>query len=117
MTIPSPKIIIGALAILFGGGAVILIANVGTSHQGTPTTQIELMPPPPEVHTANWYVAHPNVLKADEQRCAGDAARIPQVACQNAAAADAQLSAAEYANAAAALSSAPNGRPSTLKTP
>jgi len=52
-------------------------------------------------HTANWYIAHPDILKQDEGRCAGDATRISQAACQNVASADNQLGMFEMQKAAA----------------
>ena len=99
MSISMSKFAGGAVAIVIFGGAIVAIHTANEpSHVTSPaTTQFT----PPVVHTTAWYVAHPDVLKADERRCAGDAASIPQAGCQNASAADAQLSAADYANAAA----------------
>ena len=52
------------------------------------------------VHTADWYVAHPDMLKRDDAKCGGDAASISQAACQNAATADQRLLAAQLGQAA-----------------
>ena len=101
----SMKIGISIVAIALAGGAVIVIGNHRTP---SPTA-----PPPQAVHTADWYVAHRDILKADDARCGGDAASIPQAACQNAATADQrllaqQLQGAASANAAAAKTPATN---------
>ena len=116
MTAPAPaKIAIGLVIILAGGGAVILFSNLSPSHKAGPPVEsvVNPGPPPPIVHSAAWYVAHPDVLKTDEQRCAGDAATMTQAACQNAASADAQLAGADYAKAAATL----NAESASGKTP
>lgn len=99
----STKIAIGTIILLGGGGAVIFISTIGPFHKSAATQQIVVgtPPSPPVIHSAEWYVAHPDVLKVDEQRCAGNAATIPQAACQNVASADAQLAGADYAKAAA----------------
>jgi hypothetical protein len=101
----SMKIGIGIIAVALAAGTVIVIENHGTRSSA--------VLPPQTVHTADWYVAHPDVLKADDARCGGDAASIPQAACQNAATADdrllsQQLQGAASANAAAAKTPAPN---------
>jgi hypothetical protein len=98
------KIGIGIIVVALAGGAVIVVETHGT--------QSHLAPPAQTVHTADWYVAHPDILKADDARCGGDAASIPQAECQNAATADQrllaqQLRGAASANAAAAKSPAP----------
>jgi hypothetical protein len=87
-----------------GAGAVVGISHLGRpSHAPTPSPQETVTAPSPViVHTAAWYVAHPDILKQDEQRCAGDAASLPQAACQNAASADFQISEIDMKNAAAA---------------
>jgi hypothetical protein len=100
----SMKIGVGIIAVALAGGTVIVIENHGTRSSA--------VPPPKIVHTADWYVAHPDVLKADDARCGGDAASIPQTACQNAATADQrllaqQLQGAASANAAAAKTPSP----------
>jgi hypothetical protein len=85
----SIKLAIGVLAIAIGSGAVILI-----SHQNRNSGQSETVPMNPGVpiiHTEAWYVAHPNIAKQDEDRCGGDAASLPQAACQNVASAEEEL--------------------------
>lgn len=57
--------------------------------------------------TAAWYESHPDALKADEQKCAGDAASISRDECQNVYAAENALGAKEMEDAAAR-----NGAPS-----
>jgi hypothetical protein len=85
----SIKLAIGVLTIAIGSGAVILI-----SHQNRNSGQSETVPMNPGVpiiHTEAWYVAHPNIAKQDEDRCGGDAASLPQAACQNVASAEEEL--------------------------
>lgn len=65
----------------------------------------------PVIHTADWYVAHPGVLKVDEHRCAGDASSMTPAACQNAASADARLTVLQMQNAAAANGAASTSNP------
>jgi hypothetical protein len=97
------KLGVGLLVIALGSGAVFVIshnqapsASTSTSPAGqTPITESV------NVHTASWYVAHRDVLKQDEMRCAGDAGRISQAECQNAASADEQLTQIDMQNAAA----------------
>lgn len=116
MITPTPtKIAIGAIIILAGGGAVVLLSDLEPSHKAGPAASLVVspVPPPTVVHSAAWYVTHPDVLKADEQRCAGDAATMTQAACQNIASADAQLAGADYAKAAAML----NAESTKGKTP
>jgi hypothetical protein len=116
----STKITIGTIILLGGGGAVILISTMGPFHKPAATQQIVVgMPPsPPVIHSAEWYVAHPDVLQVDEQRCAGNATTIPQAACQNAASADAQLAGADYAKAAATFNNqASASSPKTQTSP
>lgn len=62
--------------------------------------------------TAEWYEAHPDALKADEQKCAGDAASISRDQCQNIFAAENALGAKEMEDAAARNNalSAPSGK-------
>jgi hypothetical protein len=98
------KITIGILVIALGGGAVIVIGHQGRSSNATApgAPGVSLAVPPELVHTAAWYVAHPDIAKQDEDRCGGDAASISPAACQNVASAEQQLLANEMKNAAAA---------------
>lgn len=68
--------------------------------------------PPQANRTAEWYEAHPDALKADEQKCAGDAASISRDQCQNVFAAENALGAKEMEDAAARNNalSAPSGK-------
>jgi outer membrane biogenesis lipoprotein LolB len=36
-----------------------------------------------QVHDAAWYAEHPDDLRRDEKKCAGDAATMSRAACQN----------------------------------
>ena len=71
----------------------------------------------PEVHSAAWYLRHPDILKQDERRCAGNAGMMTPAACQNVASADAQLASADYANAAAAFNASAGHSKSTPNPP
>jgi hypothetical protein len=109
----SIKIGVTIIAIALAGGAVIVAESTGR-HGASPsvTTSLQFPASQQTVHTADWYVAHPDILKTDEARCGGDAASISPAACQNAASADQQLLAAQLqqaavANAAAAKTSLP----------
>jgi len=116
----SIKAAVGGVIILVGVGALIVFSNMSSPHMLGSSQKILVVPPAqaPEIHTAAWYVAHPDVLKVDEQRCAGDAATLPQAACQNIASADAQVAGADYAKAAATLSGASGtGAVQTQKSP
>ena len=108
MLVPSKFIGIGIVGV--GIAAAVIVVAVNHSGQQNTASTVEINPPPgtpPQaVHTADWYVAHPDVLKADDARCGGDAASIPQAACQNAASADQRILAAQLGQAAAANASA-----------
>ena len=101
MLAQSKLIGIGIIAAGVSGGVVIIIVNHSNQPQlpasvsGNALRQAEI------VHTANWYVAHPDVLKTDEARCGGDAASIPLAACQNVATAEQTLLAQQLQSAAA----------------
>ncbi|MBU6418765.1 MAG: hypothetical protein KGQ79_03460 [Proteobacteria bacterium] len=110
MTSLATKITVGVLAIAIGGGAVILISYNNRSPRSVsapPAIAADSIPMEP-VHTAAWYVTHPDVLRQDEKRCAGDAASISPAACENAQSADLQLSINDMKNAAAANAAAGN---------
>jgi hypothetical protein len=96
----TTKLSIGLLAIVVGGGGA---AYVYENHGSTPGSDSALIAivTPEAIHTADWYVGHPDVLKQDEGRCAGDAATISQAACQNVDSADNQLGVGEMEKAAA----------------
>jgi len=94
------KIAITCLVITAGSGSALLIyqdkgASVGPSSAGIAIVQ------PEAVHSTAWYVGHPDILKQDEGRCAGDAATISRSACQNVDSADNQLGVIEMQKAAA----------------
>lgn len=73
------KIIAGS-GLAIGIAMVIIIGHFGRA----PTSNVPYTAVTPEVvHTSDWYLAHRDVLAADEKRCAGDAASISPAACQN----------------------------------
>jgi hypothetical protein len=99
----STKLGIGILVAVLGGGAgiIVLYHNPSATSSSSSSTDVLIPIVPAEVHTANWYVAHPDILKQDEMRCAGDAATISQAACQNAYSADEQRTQTDMQKAAA----------------
>jgi len=101
----TTQLSIGLLVILAGGGCVGVMSEVSHSHQTSTSEPVVIIQPTPPstIHSAEWYVAHPDVLKVDERRCAGDASTMTPAACQNVASADTQLAGADYAKAAATL--------------
>ena len=94
----ATKLSIGALAILVGGGGGALVYENCGPESGL-SAGLTVMPQ--TVHNTSWYVGHPDILRQDEGRCAGDAATISRAACQNVASADNQLGISEMENAAA----------------
>ena len=113
------QIMIGSLIIIGGCGALYLVVEHSHSGRSTGSLSTEISPAnlPPEVHSAAWYVRHPDVLKQDERRCAGNAEMMTPAACQNVAAADVQLAGADYAKAAAAFNAPAGQSKSTPKPP
>lgn len=89
----ATKISIGVLVVVLGSSAVIVISHTG--EKADEPSMVLTAPQAPFVHTASWYVAHPDVLKADSQKCGGDAASMLAAACQNVAAAEEQLAPAQ----------------------
>jgi hypothetical protein len=107
----TTKLSIGLLAIVVGGGGAALVYQDRSSPFGSSSTVVAIVAPE-AVHTADWYVGHPSILKQDEGRCAGDAATISQAACQNVDSADNELGVDEMEKAAAQDSlSGPSKKP------
>lgn len=101
--LPQSKLIgIGIVAAGVIGGVAIIIVNHTSRPQLPASVSTNALLPAEIVHTADWYVAHPDVLKTDEARCGGDAASIPLAACQNVATAEQTLLAQQLKSAAAA---------------
>lgn len=80
MNLLTIKIMTGCAAIAIGVVAVVGIGHFGRSPSPATPAVVVI---PEVIHTADWYLAHRDVLKVDEQRCAGDAANISPAACQN----------------------------------
>jgi len=113
------KFAIGAVIVIAGcGGLYLVVIQSHTTNSGIQRQSV-VVPAlaPSQIHSAEWYVKHPNILKQDEQRCAGDAATMTPAGCQNVASADAQLAGADYATAAAAFNAPPPSQNSKPKTP
>lgn len=105
----SLKVLAAVVVVAIIGAAVrvyVIRTPTPEAHYTQPSAPVIIPPAMAPVHTANWYVAHPEVLKEDEKRCAGDAATLTMAACQNVASADARLSVIEMQKAAAANASA-----------
>jgi hypothetical protein len=98
------KVVVAVILALAGSGAAVYL-GYRVSNTPKPAALVAVTRSS-EIHTADWYVAHPDVLHQDEQRCAGDAATIAPAACQNAFNADARLAAIEFQKAAAAAGAA-----------
>lgn len=73
--------IIGGCAAL----AVVVIALVGIKdgRNATAPSGSTVVVTPEKIHSSDWYLAHRDVLKVDEQRCVGNASTISAEACQN----------------------------------
>lgn len=115
----NSKFAIRALIVIVGCGGLYLVVFHSRNNNSSIDRQSVVVPAlaPSQIHSAAWYVKHPNILKQDEQRCAGDAATMTPAACQNVASADAQLAGADYATAAAAFNAPPPSQNSKPKTP
>lgn len=104
MTSFTTKIAIAVIFVVACGGTIIYLGRRGTD-SGQSSALVDVLQTS-EIHTADWYVAHPDILHKDEHRCAGDAATISQAACQNVASADARLNVIEMQSAASANANA-----------
>jgi hypothetical protein len=96
----SLKIGVAVIIVAAAGGSVLALHRYGSSSTVVPASVIAVVLPD-SIHTADWYVTHPDVLKQDEGRCAGDAGTISQASCQNVASADDQIGILEMHSAAA----------------
>jgi hypothetical protein len=107
----AAKVLVAVLLAASGGGAVVFF-RYRASNTPKPAALVAI-PQSSEVHTADWYVAHADVLHQDGQRCAGDAATISPAACQNVASAESRLYVIEMRKAAAANAAPPraNSKP------
>lgn len=85
----APAVVIA----LIGAGVTAYVIRLSSpkAHNIPPSPLLITPPAAAPVHTADWYVAHPAVLKADSARCGGNAASLSPAACQNVAAAEEQL--------------------------
>jgi hypothetical protein len=65
--------------------AVVVIALVGIKdgRNATAPSDSTVVVAPEKIHSSDWYLAHRDVLKVDEQRCVGNASTISAAACQN----------------------------------
>ncbi|MDE8346828.1 MAG: hypothetical protein POH28_11760 [Acidocella sp.] len=113
------KLFVGSLIVIAGCGGLYLVVIQGHTSNSSIQRQSAAVPemPPSQIHSASWYVKHPDILKQDELRCAGDAATMTPASCQNVASADAQLASADYATAAAAFNATAAPPNSKSKSP
>ena len=89
----STKVSIGIVLIVFGSGTVLVLGHKWNS---TGAPEITLTAPlATKIHSSSWYIAHQDVLKADEATCANDIAALPQADCENADTAENQIYGAE----------------------
>jgi hypothetical protein len=116
MRLSGLNLVAGAAVIVIGAATIVAInrnsifpEEISAGQGGPPPTS-----QPETVHSASWYVAHPDIAKQDEEKCGGDAGTIPQAACQNVESAEEQLLAQGLAQAAATNS---NTSSSPAKTP
>jgi hypothetical protein len=94
----ATKISIGVLAVALGSGTFVFVSQRGSSIGNS--GEIEASPPPPEIHSASWYVTHQDVMKADVATCQNNVAALPSADCQDANTAESQLYSAELSKAA-----------------
>jgi len=86
---------VGALifVVAFGGGAI-LIAHDRSRVAGVDVLATSILPTAPAafIPTPAWYEAHPDVLKADNDRCATEGKNLPPGLCANVSIADQAVS-------------------------
>jgi hypothetical protein len=108
MTISITNVAIGCLAIVVGSGTVLYIGHLTSQNSPIPQTPAVI------VHTTDWYMAHPDIAKADEERCGNNAGSISVESCQNDAAAEEKMLSNDLLNAAKANSASASGeKPNT----
>lgn len=94
----ATKISFGAFIVALASGAIVLVFHWESSTGNTTETGVSSQPA--DIHSANWYVAHQDVMKADVATCQDDVAALPSADCQNANTAESQLYSAELSKAA-----------------
>ncbi len=118
MISPSRLQIIFGVAVIVAAGAVIAGIGYDIDLSGSaPSGQTGVPQPAPvaAVHTAGWYVAHPDIAKQDDARCGDDAATISPAACQNVELAEEKMLADEMRNAV--LSNSASVKPNAIQAP
>ncbi len=85
-------VVIIVVCIAAGGAYVIWHDNFAGMSKAVPASAFQRQSQP-DAHTIAWYVAHPDILKQYERRCADDAATMSPAPCQDVYSAEAQLSA------------------------
>lgn len=78
------RILIGVAIVCAGGGLAVFVVENGR-HPSPPVPPISIL------HTADWYLAHPDVLKNDATKCDRNDGELPQPACENVDAAQSRL--------------------------
>jgi hypothetical protein len=94
--------IIGIAIVVLGvaGGTIFIIHDRNPGPRaGATITAIAPSPPVTSIPTPAWYEAHPDVLKADNSRCAAEGKNMPPGLCENVSIADKAVSANDAMNA------------------
>jgi len=110
--------VIFGVAVIVAAGGVITKVGYDMHLSGSASSRPTGVPQPASiaaVHTAGWYVAHPDIAKEDDARCGDNAATISPAACQNVESAEEQLFADEMRSAA--LSNNTSAKPNATKAP
>jgi len=118
MISPSRLQIIFGVAVIVAAGVVITKVGYDMHMSGSASYRPTGVPQPASiavVHTADWYVAHPDIAKQDDARCGDNAATISLAACQNVESAEEQLLADEMRNAVSSNST--SVKPNAIQAP
>ncbi len=89
------------VAIVAVVSAGVVAVTIDQNHEARENKKIVVTSSIEHAHSASWYVAHPDTLKQDGHRCAGDATAISSAVCQNVASAESTIGAAEMKSVAA----------------
>lgn len=75
------KIAIGIAVIIVASAAALVIGYLSREPSRLPGASSSL--PTAMIHDASWYVAHPQEMQMDEEKCQRNDGEIPIQACQN----------------------------------
>jgi hypothetical protein len=90
-----------AIVVLGVAGGTIFIIHDRTQGPRAGATITAIVPSTPvtSIPTPAWYEAHPDVLKADNSRCAAEGKNMPPGLCENVGIADKSVSDNNFMNA------------------